>query len=259
MVGRYLPQQGGCGRFARSQALTGFELVIPRDAEAHCEWASPRVRVFSTPKGWSRAHLRQIPGSRHIRSIETSEGAYRMPRTDGSVETILATLTKRDGELMRFIRSKVDGRFDIEDISQETCARFVRLWNESPVPIEKPAALAISIAENVIFEHWRAVGYERKLFDRDATFEDAARVPDKREGLDDLENQRREALLLREAIRVALTPVQRGVLLRRMSGISVAEAGQPFGLNEHKTERVLHAARTRIREFFRSKDRSKHR
>jgi RNA polymerase sigma factor (sigma-70 family) len=238
------------------RALTGFNLVIPMDAEAQAVRASFRVLVFSTPKGSGRAHLRHTAGSRHIRSITTSESAYRMPRNDGSVETILATLTKPDGELMRFIRSKVDHRLDIEDIKQETCGRFVRLWNESPVPIEKPVAFIISIAEKVIFEHWRAVGYERTLFDRDATLEDVVRIQDRQDGPDDLENQRREALLLREGMKVALTPVQRAVLLLRLSGVSVAEAGLRFGLNEHKAERVLHDARESLREFIKSRERS---
>jgi RNA polymerase sigma factor (sigma-70 family) len=240
------------------QTLTGFsDMLRMRDPARAVMRAPSRIRFMSTPKGWNRAHLRQLAGSRHRRSITTSQGAYRMPRNDGSVKDILETLMKPDGELTRFIRRRIGNPDDAEDIKQVTCARFVRLWEESRVPIENPKAYIIGIAGKVIFEHWREVGYRKRLFDLGATREEAEDVEDRDARLDDIESKRREQALLRQAMKVALTPVQRAVLLRRLDGAPVAEAGLPLGLSGHQTERILHDARESLREYIRSREGSK--
>lgn len=147
-------------------------------------------------------------------------------------------------ELRRFLRRRLRSSHDMEDISQEVFARFLRV---DPKQVHKPRSYLFGIAAHVLREFRMRLQHEQEWITVDSEAMNSAAEQPARSRHDDLAEQlsmQRELL----AALAQLPPMQRTVLLMvKHDGLSYEEAAQATQLSINTIERYVVEARAKLK------------
>jgi RNA polymerase sigma-70 factor (ECF subfamily) len=145
----------------------------------------------------------------------------------------------------RYVRARVAGRADAEDLTSEVFTRALRAWGRYDERRGSPGAWLMGIAQNVVADWWRRAGRELPVEDVESASpsspdpgpQDAALAGESREEL------RRHLGRLTEKERDA-------VALRFGGGLRAAEVGAALGVSETAARMLVYRAVSKLREVM---------
>ena len=165
----------------------------------------------------------------------------------GNHQLVEALHREYQGELSRFIRSKIKSNEDVEEIVQEVYLRIARL--NKPRHIENPRAFLFKTAQNVIIDRYRRNNAQQS--DHQVTYNDDICPPSEQYSPEQLIQARQRYMLFLQALAELNNNCRTAFMLNRFSGLRYKEIAKLMGISVAMVEYHIMKALSHIRSALR--------
>lgn len=151
-------------------------------------------------------------------------------------------------DLRTFLRGRFPNLRDVDDLIQETYARFFRARSSSK--IREPRAYLFATARHAAFDHYRR---NRNVAARSLGETELESVVEDSPNAAENASRGQELEMLNQAIEALPDRCKEVLKLRRFQGLSYREIGEKLGISENTVNAQLAIAMVRCHQHFHSR------
>jgi len=170
------------------------------------------------------------------------------PQSSEQARTFAEEVQPHEPDLRSFLHGRFPNLRDIDDLIQETYARFFRVRGAGK--IKEPRAYLFATARNAAFDLYRR---NRNVAGRDLGETALESVVEDRPNAAENASHEQELDILNQAIEALPDRCREVLKLRRFQGLSYREIGEKLGISESTVNAQLAIAMVRCRQHFHSR------